>query len=129
ENYPIESALGGRPHGLEVDRVRVEERPNYPLNLFAIPGPPLFLWVSYERRRFEAVAIERLLGHLLQLLRGFADDPERRLGELSLLSPAEVHQLLAEWGDPAAEPAAATAIQQLFEARAAAGPATPAVAF
>ncbi|HZF09510.1 MAG TPA: amino acid adenylation domain-containing protein [Thermoanaerobaculia bacterium] len=129
ENYPIESALGERPRGLAVDRVRVEERPNYPLNLFAIPGPPLFLWVSYERRRFEAVAIQRLLGHLLQLLRGFADEPERRLGELSLLSSAEIHQLLCEWGDTAAEPETATAIQQLFEARAAANPAALAVAF
>ena len=129
ENYPVESALGERRGGLEVTQVSVEERPNYPLNLFAIPVSPLYLWISFERRRFEPAAIRRMLGHLLQLLGGFTAAPEGSLGGFPLLPPAEMHQVLSGWNDTATEAAGAAAIQQLFEAQAARTPAAPAVAF
>src|SRR6185295_13855795 len=54
--------------------------------------------VEYNADLFDATTIRRLAGHFQVLLQGFADDPARRLSELSLLTEAERRQL-AEWND------------------------------
>jgi amino acid adenylation domain-containing protein len=128
ENYPIEDVLRERRGGLEISAVGVDERPNYPLNLFVIPGSELFLWVSFEHRRFEEVAVERLLGHLCELLRGFAENPDTALGAFPLLTPAETSQVLAGWNARWAE-RPPVSVQTLIETQAARRPAAPAVVY
>ena len=128
ENYPIEDALRERRGGLEISAVGVDERPNYPLNLFVIPGGELFLWVSFEHRRFEEAAVERLLGHLCELLRGFAVNPGAALGAFPLLTAAETGQALAGWNERWAE-LPPVSVQALIEAQAARRPAAPAVVY
>ncbi|MDQ2881213.1 MAG: amino acid adenylation domain-containing protein, partial [Actinomycetota bacterium] len=53
----------------------------------------------YNTDLFDAVTIERMVGHLLVLLNGIAADPHRPLAELPLLTESERHQLLTEWND------------------------------
>src|SRR5258708_39998735 len=48
---------------------------------------------------FDAATGLRLVAHYETRLAGLAADPERRLGALPLLGPAERHQLLAAWND------------------------------
>ncbi|MES1244666.1 MAG: amino acid adenylation domain-containing protein, partial [Acidobacteriota bacterium] len=99
ENYPVSSALDPAALGLEVGALRSEIRSNYPLNLAVTPGERLKLRVSGSGGRFDAPALDRMLGHLGRLLAGLAADPEAPLASLSILSEAERHQLLREWSD------------------------------
>src|SRR5262249_33884571 len=52
---------------------------------------------------FDRSTVERLIGHLDNLLAAVGREPTRRLSELALLSAAEEQQLLREWNDVAAE--------------------------
>ena len=50
-------------------------------------------------------------------LRVYATNPDRRLGELPLLTPAEKHQLLVEWNNTQTEYQRDRCIHHLFEAQ------------
>ncbi|HYG63144.1 MAG TPA: amino acid adenylation domain-containing protein, partial [Thermoanaerobaculia bacterium] len=56
-------------------------------------------WLGYRTDLFERSTAARWSGHLLELLRRAAAEPDRGIGELSLLSAAERHQLLVEWNE------------------------------
>ncbi|HYO16637.1 MAG TPA: non-ribosomal peptide synthase/polyketide synthase [Thermoanaerobaculia bacterium] len=57
----------------------------------------LGLALAFNTDLFDAVRIERMLGHFETLLEAAVESPERQLSELPLLSPAERYQLLVEW--------------------------------
>ncbi len=46
---------------------------------------------------FDAATIERMVGHFQVLLEGIVADPERRVGDLAILTDSERHQLLIDW--------------------------------
>lgn len=79
--------------------LRILRQPEYPLNLFAFLGSRLALKMIYDWRAFKVSTVRRLLHHLESLLEGIAEDPERRLEDLPLLSAAERFQVLVEWND------------------------------
>ncbi len=60
------------------------------------------LQMVYNRDLYEPPTLRRLAAHFESMLREIALEPGRPLSALPLLSPAERHQLLAEWGDTAA---------------------------
>ncbi|MCP4657599.1 MAG: non-ribosomal peptide synthetase, partial [bacterium] len=96
ENYPVAAgtqAAGGAE--LSVEEAGMEEAPNYPLNLFVLPGEPLELRLVYDTGRFDEPTVERLLVHLVRLLEEISQDPQRRLVELSLLLPGEREHVLS----------------------------------
>ncbi|HEX9942196.1 MAG TPA: amino acid adenylation domain-containing protein [Thermoanaerobaculia bacterium] len=70
---------------------------------------------------FDPATAARLAGRLTALLEGAAAGPDLPLSRLPLLSPAERHQLLAEWNDTQ-EPAPAATPLERFEAAAAVRP-------
>ncbi|HSG41397.1 MAG TPA: condensation domain-containing protein, partial [Thermoanaerobaculia bacterium] len=82
--------------------------------------------LEYSRDLFEAPTIERLAGHLGRLLEGAVAEPERRLSEAPVLSPAERTAILRE-SNAAAQPLPATTLHQAFERRARLHPDLPAV--
>ncbi|HSS49050.1 MAG TPA: amino acid adenylation domain-containing protein, partial [Thermoanaerobaculia bacterium] len=83
--------------------------------------------LEYSRDLFEGPTMERLAGHLVRLLSASAEDSQRRLSELPLLSAAEREQLLVEWsGESTAYPREAT-IHALFAEQAALRPEAVAV--
>ncbi len=82
---------------LTISEFRTVETTNYPLTLLAAADHQMTLRMLYDRGRFDEPAVERLLAHLRTLLVGVADDPERSLGALPLLTSIECHQLLVEW--------------------------------
>jgi amino acid adenylation domain-containing protein len=59
----------------------------------------LGLRLDYAADLFDATTVARFLGQLERLLRAAVEAPEVPVAEISLLSPAERHQLLAEWSD------------------------------
>ncbi|HZF08657.1 MAG TPA: amino acid adenylation domain-containing protein, partial [Thermoanaerobaculia bacterium] len=60
--------------------------------------------VEYGRELFDRTTIDRLLGHFAHLLAALVATPERAVGELPLLSPAERRQLLGAWSGAEVEP-------------------------
>jgi natural product biosynthesis luciferase-like monooxygenase protein/amino acid adenylation domain-containing protein/FkbM family methyltransferase len=91
-------------------------------------GTALSASIEYNRDLFEPATIERMAGHLAALLASIAADPERPLGELEILPPAERELLLVEWNDTAAA-TPERCIHELFEAQVARTPAATALVF
>jgi hypothetical protein len=60
-------------------------RTNYPLTVAALPGAELVLQIIYDRNRFDAGAISRMLGHFQTLLEAMAANPDRRLSNLLIV--------------------------------------------
>ena len=118
ENYPTDASLGAREGGLGVRSTRVLEQTNYPLTVIVAPDAELLLRVGYDARRFDADAIERLLGHLQSLLEGIAAEPERRIADLPLLTEAERRRVLVDWTATAADSPHEACFHHLFEAQA-----------
>ena len=80
-------------------------------------GGRLSCVVTYATDLFDGGTIQRLLGHYVNVLEGVAADPERPIVRVPLLSAAERHRLLVDWGAPTA-PYPECTLQALFEAQA-----------
>lgn len=64
---------------------------------------------EYSTDLFDAVRIDRMVGHFETLLAGIAREPATRISELPLLTDEEQHRVLVEWNvAPAAYPGNAT---------------------
>ncbi|HJR08608.1 MAG TPA: non-ribosomal peptide synthase/polyketide synthase [Pyrinomonadaceae bacterium] len=117
ENYPVDASFRQQLEQLSVTNIQKVERTNYPLNLLAVPGAQLLLRFSYDRRRFDAQTIERMLGHLQTALENFAAHPSRRLAAVPLLTNAERRQLLVEWNNTRRDYPQHVCLHELFEAQ------------
>ncbi|WP_432994354.1 amino acid adenylation domain-containing protein [Dactylosporangium sp. CA-233914] len=84
---------------------------------------------EYSTELFDADRIERLAGHLAAVLTGAADDPDARIGDLEVLTPAEREQVLHEWNPAAVPREGATLLHTVFAERAATAPAAVAMRF
>ncbi len=94
----------------------------YDLGFLAEPcAGGLRLEATYAPALFDAVTVRRLLGNFEVLLRGVADDPSARLGQLPVLTDAELRAELADWNDTAAD-LPVQGVHEGFEDRAAATP-------
>jgi amino acid adenylation domain-containing protein len=88
---------------------------NHPITIGVNIGSELIFQVRYDRNRFEETTIARLLGHLQTLLESIVTNPNQNLANLSILTPAECHQILTEWNDTSTDYAQDKCIHQLFE--------------
>lgn len=80
------------------------------------------LYVVYNADLWDRGTIERLAKHYCLLLEAIADAPARRIGDYSLLTPEEEHQLLHDFNDTAARLPSDICLHNLIEAQAAACP-------
>jgi amino acid adenylation domain-containing protein/non-ribosomal peptide synthase protein (TIGR01720 family) len=87
ENYPMDDAVRDTLTGTD-DDIRVEDRDGYPLTVAAEFGADPLLRLVFDRSRFAAPAVERLLTRLVRALTELMTDPDRRLDELTLAEPA-----------------------------------------
>jgi len=117
ENYPRAMPGTNEHAGGVIGKIDFFEATDYPLSVTIGPGTELAVKIAYIRRRFDAAAISRMLGHFRALLEGMAADPETCLGELSFLTEPEKRQLIVEWNDTAADYPRHECIHQLFEAQ------------
>ena len=87
----------------------------FPLTLTVRQGAELKLKITFDRSRFESSAISRMLEHCKNLLQAFADNPDKKLSELSMLRQEELRQLLVGFNDTATEYPKDKCIHQVFE--------------
>lgn len=76
---------------------------------------------EYNTALFQEGTITRMGGHFLALLTAIAKNPDQRVAELPLLTPAEEHLLLFKWNDTARD-YPSDPVHRLFEAKAMATP-------
>jgi amino acid adenylation domain-containing protein/non-ribosomal peptide synthase protein (TIGR01720 family) len=90
--------------GLTVTPVELEPAAaRFDLTLTAAEeGGGLTFAFEYAAELFDAPTVARLARHYEALAAGAAAAPARRLAELPLVTPAEIHQLVWEWSDTAA---------------------------
>ena len=72
---------------------------------------------SVNRQLFDSEAIARLMRHLAVLLEDGVNNPGLPIGQLSLLTDAERHQLEIEWNDTQEEFATGACVHDLIEAQ------------
>jgi thioesterase domain-containing protein len=93
-------AAEGPAAALAIRAYRVRLETGYPLTLVVVPRQTWELRLHFDRGRFGAAAIERMLGHLEVLLQSLAEASAGPLASLPLLRDAERHQLLVEGAGP-----------------------------
>jgi amino acid adenylation domain-containing protein len=84
-------------------------------------------WMEFNADLFETVTVLRMERHLLTLLAGAVEHPERPARTLPLLAPEERHQLLREWSAATVEQAPAPLFVERFAAWARETPDAPAL--
>ncbi|HEY1107666.1 MAG TPA: condensation domain-containing protein, partial [Opitutaceae bacterium] len=112
-----EAALQGLGGKWAQRRLEIRSRTGYPLAIDVYGGSALMLRAFYERNRFEAAAIARLLGHFRTALEALAADACQTVGDLSLLSAGERQRILVDWNRTDAAYPRATCVHHEFERR------------
>lgn len=104
ENAPVDVDVGGireREFSIDIDEDRVHT--NFPLTVVLYPGDRLGIRLSYDRQRFARDCIERMLGHLVQLLSDMLERPQAPLQSLDMLPDQERRLLLTDWNQTGAD--------------------------
>uniref|UniRef100_A0A173H0U4 L-cysteine--[L-cysteinyl-carrier protein] ligase n=1 Tax=Polyangium spumosum TaxID=889282 RepID=A0A173H0U4_9BACT len=91
-------------------------------------GGRLVARLEYATDLFDALAIERVVGHFQVLAEGLVAEPGRRISELPLLTAAERREL-STWNETAMDVPRDRCVHELFEAQAARTPDAVAVVF
>jgi hypothetical protein len=97
QNLPFVASLLDRANRLGIESARYLERTHYPIAVTVLPGTELGIKIGFDARRFDAVFIERALGHLRTVLEAMADDPDRRLLDFSATMDSEREQRMGSW--------------------------------
>jgi len=129
ENYPLGGQLFERMESLGMSELRAWDKTNYPLTLAVSPGTHPVLQLVYDRRLYSASAIEKLVGHLTNLLAALPQSAECRLGELSLLNEVERRLLVVDRNAAARSAYSERTLPQLFAERVALRPHAPALSY
>lgn len=125
----VERARAWRPPGgLRVRRERIAERPPEALAIRVVDtGAALEAQATYCTGLFEPGLVRQLLGHLSQILDGFATRPDQPLKSLSMLTPAEVDRLIRGWNTTSAAYPKDQCLHWMFGRQAEAAPGATAI--
>lgn len=104
DNYPLDNALTGRgSSALPVDSYSMFETTHYGLTVGITAIEKITVDFSYQVLLLTDVGIQRLSAHLVSLLKGMVEYPQRSPAELDILSKEERCRLLHEFNDTGAE--------------------------
>jgi amino acid adenylation domain-containing protein/non-ribosomal peptide synthase protein (TIGR01720 family) len=117
ENYPSAETLLEASGGLKVTAAQMESQSHYPLTFNAASRRNIGLRLAYDKRRFDAATVDRMLAHLATLLGSIAREPERNVWELPMLPAEETKRLVFDWNDGPAPAGPAACVHHLFEQR------------
>ena len=96
---------------------------------FADRGREIAASFRYNTDLFDASMMQRMVRHLEVLLGAIAEDPDRPLSQLPLLTERERHQVLVEWNQTETEYPREKTVHGLFEEQAGRAPEAVAVEF
>lgn len=110
----LETPRGGFD-GIEIVSARRVQRTQYPLTLIVYEAPHLLLDCAYDRRRFRGNTIERMLGHMENILGGMIREPEAPLSNIRILPDTERYELVDGLNRRRMDPGPPTLLHRLFE--------------
>ena len=124
---PFALGVGGSVmelHGLPMESVDIDKRTTlFDLTFITLlDGDRIAVAIEYNTDLFEAATIDRMADGLVCLLNAVADDPEKGLAELALVSEPERRRLLGFSRKALEKPAYAPGIHRMFEAQVARSP-------
>ncbi|AVF26547.1 non-ribosomal peptide synthase/polyketide synthase [Paenibacillus larvae] len=94
ENYPVDEHMAslGDPYGLSmnISNVQMQEQTNYDFNITVIPGENINIYFEYNAEVYERTSIERMRGHLLQIMNQIVADSDIAIEHLELLTEDEL---------------------------------------
>jgi amino acid adenylation domain-containing protein len=102
---------------LELESVGLPERRaqfEIALNAAELPSGGLGLSIEVNADLFDGATAERMLGHFRTLIAAAVAEPDRRLSDLPLLTPAEREELRSDWRSTA-EPSGPVPALSLYE--------------
>ncbi|BAY78313.1 McnE protein [Nostoc linckia NIES-25] len=115
QNAPQSS---GNLSGLNMQNIAlpldVQARFDLEVNFWEVPGGLEATW-CYNTDIFEATTIARLAEHFQTLVQAIVANPQTRVAQLPILSPAERDRLLVEWNATQTDYPHDKSIHQLFE--------------
>ncbi|MEP6619263.1 MAG: amino acid adenylation domain-containing protein [bacterium] len=126
DQNPIEFSLDGvmvEPMAFETGWAKLD----LVLDAGLRPDGDLQLALNVRADLYSAESVERMLTHVVTLLRGVADDPTRRVSALPLLPAAEQEVLAREWNDTFRERDDTATLHGLIIAQAGRTPDAPAL--
>ncbi|MGN9822060.1 non-ribosomal peptide synthase/polyketide synthase, partial [Streptomyces sp. SD11] len=126
ENYPDQTLTDSRElsaaSGLGTGLNHVRQQASYPLSITAGSGRELMIKVSYDRSQYDSATVERLAGHLVNVLESIAEDAGRRVGELPVLGAGERQRVVEEWNEGVAALPGVGGVHELIAGQAHVGP-------
>jgi amino acid adenylation domain-containing protein len=131
ENYPIDAALrDAAPGGLRVGTAHTRDDTHYALTLALHQGEQLAIDWRFAHDAFDEATVAQLAGQLEQVLAGFVQQPDARVGVLALLADDERERLLRQ-GEGASQAAdsGSVPVHRTIERLARAQPDAPALVF
>ncbi|MEU3566649.1 amino acid adenylation domain-containing protein, partial [Kitasatospora sp. NPDC006786] len=130
ENYPKSFGDSDLPQDLTVHHQKGMARTGYPITVaVSHTDEALLAEITYDKGLFRHAEVERLVGHFVELLSSLVADPTALVGELEMLSAAELRALSAEWGGGGARVDDAATLHGLVAERARECPDAVAVVF
>ena len=130
ENWFGDFSLQEKNQELQIrDMAGFQKGLGHPLALAVEPREEITLSLNYDRERFDAETIRRMLGHVQNLLHGFVANPAASLFELPLLTETEQQQMLVEWNETTTAYPPPQHLHELFEAQAVRAPDAVAIVF
>ncbi|MEV4053508.1 non-ribosomal peptide synthase/polyketide synthase [Amycolatopsis sp. NPDC049688] len=114
ENYPFDAdALAA--HGIGLHEEGELQPTNYPLSVVVTPGERLSVSFDHDPDLFDRATIDRLAAHLALALERIAAAPDRRVGELDLLTGADRELVLRTFNDTACPVPEATVVSRFAD--------------
>jgi amino acid adenylation domain-containing protein len=89
----------------------------------------LLLKLEYDKARLDHAASERMLGHIATLLEGIVSNPDQRVGELAMLTPAELSEVMTMSRGGRLAESYQTTLPQLFQQQASLTPEATALVY
>ena len=128
ESYPVATDIFQGKTSFKLDDIQFNEWTHFPLTLLVSEGDELTITAKYCSEQISPEAIARLLDHLYTLIVGLAQNPQRHLQEVSLLTTAEKQQL-TDWNQTQTDYPLDRVLPDLLALQAQQSPAATAVIF
>jgi amino acid adenylation domain-containing protein len=128
ENYPEMETMWTSTESINIREVEGFDRTNFPLTVNVAVFDEMHMRLTYAQERFDAATMGRLVEHFMALLTGIAEQPERSLAELPMLTAAET-ALLDSWNATTRDYPRDITLVSLIEQQVAATPDAIAVAY
>ncbi len=118
ENYPVAQALReGAPQQLQFANLQAPEQTSYPLTVLIAQDQGLSVTLRYAVERFSEAAMQGLAEGLRDILQGFIDNPDARVGEMAAALNHAQRQRMARWNATAEDFTLDVPVQRWIEAQ------------